>query len=84
MDTSAQSTVTDGAAENNTTSAYGVEEGTYSCPIENCVKGFVTKARHDLYRHIKASHSLRLVFKLILIGCLPRPIRAEFYLEISF
>ena len=56
MDTSGLSTVNDSTA--------GIEEGTYTCPIDSCVKGFTTKARHDLYRHIKASHSLRLVFKL--------------------
>ena len=67
LDTSGLSNTTGGGAENSMTSSYGVEEGTYTCPIENCVKGFTTKARHDLYRHIKASHSLRLVFKMILV-----------------
>ena len=70
MDTtgSALSTTNDCTAENGTTKPYGIEEGTYTCPIDSCVKGFTTKARHDLYRHIKASHSLRLVFKLIEIN----------------
>ena len=63
VDTSEISIVNDSTAENGMTSSYVIEEGTYTCPIDTCVKGFTTKARHDLYRHIRASHSLRLVFK---------------------